>query len=328
MSAEPGRKAPYSKDIAWRVVWQRIAMELPFRKIAKNLNLSLGTVHNMYKRFEQTGDVQRNKPLRREYLRALNGQQELLLISLILENPSLYLSEMCKAVHEMTGLEVSASTLCRVIHRHGLTRKKIQQVAKQRSDVYRGRFMAEIQLYSREQFVWIDETGCAAKDHIRRFGYALLGECPVYHRLLHKGKRISATAGICTTGLLALELKKGTNNGDAFYDFVRGSLIPNMLPFNGQNPRSIAILDNCSIHHVQAVLDLFRDSGILVLFLPPYSPDYNPIEEAFSYIKYYLKEHDELLQAINDPIPIIQAAFDSITSEQCNGWINHSGYPD
>ena len=84
MSAESGRKAPYSKDIAWRVVWQRIAMELPFRKIAKNLNLSLGTVHNMYKRFEQTGDVQRNKPLRREYLRALNGQQELLLISLIL----------------------------------------------------------------------------------------------------------------------------------------------------------------------------------------------------------------------------------------------------
>ena len=90
----------------------------------------------MYKRFEQTGDVQRNKPLRREYLRALNGQQELLLISLILENPSLYLGEMCKAVHEMTGLEVSASTLCRVIHRHGLTRKK-QEVAKQRSDVYR-----------------------------------------------------------------------------------------------------------------------------------------------------------------------------------------------
>ena len=67
-----------------------------------------------------------------------------------------------------------------------------------------------------------------AKDHIRRFGYALRGECPPYHRLLHRGKRISATA---TTGLLAVELKKGTNNGDTVYDFVRGSLIPNMLPF-------------------------------------------------------------------------------------------------
>ena len=96
--------------------------------------------------------------------------------------------------------------------------------------------MAEIQLYSREQFVWIDETGCAAKDHIHRFGYALRGECPVYHRLLHRGKRISATAGICSTGLLALELKNKTNNGDTFYDFVHGSLIPNMLPFRTLDP--------------------------------------------------------------------------------------------
>ena len=77
----------------------------------------------------------------------------------------LLFSEMCKAVHEMTGLEVSASTLYRVVHRHGLTRK---QIAKQRSDVYGGQFMAEIQLHW-EQFVWIDKTRRAAKDHIRRF---------------------------------------------------------------------------------------------------------------------------------------------------------------
>ena len=78
-----------------------------------------------------------------------------------------------KAVHEMTRLEVSASTLYKLIHRHGLTRKKIQ-VAKQRCDLYRGQFMAEIQLHW-EQFVWIDETGRAAKDHIRRF------TCPEVH---------------------------------------------------------------------------------------------------------------------------------------------------
>ena len=87
--------------------------------------------------------------------------------SFILENLPLFLSEMCKAVHEMTGLEVSASTLYRVIHRHGLTRKKYKY-SKQRSDVYCGQFMAEIQLHW-EQFVWIDERGRADKDHIRRF---------------------------------------------------------------------------------------------------------------------------------------------------------------
>ena len=55
-SAEPGRKAPYSVDLRWRIVWQRIGMDFEFRKIANNLNVSLGTVHNIYKQFSLTGD--------------------------------------------------------------------------------------------------------------------------------------------------------------------------------------------------------------------------------------------------------------------------------
>lgn len=54
---------------------------------------------------------------------------------------------------------------------------------------------------------------------------------------------------------------------------------PEMLPFDGKNPNSIAVLDNYSIHHVREVTELFRDAGILVLFLPPYSPDMMPIEK-------------------------------------------------
>ena len=100
-----------------------------------------------------------------------------------------------------------------------------------------------------------------------------------------------------------------------------------MLPYDGQSPRSIAVLDNCSVHHIQPVRELFNEAGILVLFLPPYSPDYNPIEETFSCIKYYLKQHDEIMQAVDDPMPLIQAAFDRITPNQCAGWINDCGYP-
>ena len=64
----------------------------------------------------------------------------------------------------------------------------------------------------------------------------------------------------------------------------------------------------------------------MVIFLPPYSPDYMPIELCFSYIKYYLKEHDEVLQAIRDPQIIIKAAFDSITQNQCINWIGKCHY--
>ena len=61
-----------------------------------------------------------------------------------------------------------------------------------------------------------------------------------------------------------------------------------MNSFDGSSPNSIIIMDNCKIHHVADVIELFQSVGILVLFLPPYSPDFNPIEETFSYVKYYL----------------------------------------
>ena len=82
---------------------------------------------------------------------------------------------------------------------------------------------------------------------------------------------------------------------------------------------SIAVMDNLSVHHVQEITDLLQQAGILLLFLPPYSPDLNPMEEAFSYVKYYLRTHDELLQSLPDPAIVIQQAFSSITSEHCKG---------
>ena len=102
------------------------------------------------------------------------------------------------------------------------------------------------------------------------------------HRLLVRGQRISAIAAISNDGLVALELSKGTTDSDLFYDFIRGSLIPQMNMFDGVSEKSIVIMDNCSIHHVAEVKRMFMDSGIAVFFLPPYSPDYNPIEETFS----------------------------------------------
>ena len=70
-------------------------------------------------------------------------------------------------------------------------------------------------------------------------------------------------------------------------------------------------------------MQAFEDAGVLVIYLPTYSPDLNPVEETFSYVKYYLKDHDEVLQSVKDPK--VQAAFKSVTAEMCQGWINHSG---
>jgi len=138
---------------------------------------------------------------------------------------------------------------------------------------------------------------------------------------------VSAIAAMSRDGIIALELHKGSVNGDIFLDFVRDSLIPNMQEYDGMASRSIVIMDNLSVHHVSEVVQHFRQAGIVVLFLPPYSPDLDPLEELFSCVKYYLKKHDVLLQAVDDPIPVIKAAFEHISPEKCEAWISHSGYP-
>ena len=76
--------------------------------------------------------------------------------------------------------------------------------------------------------------------------------------------------------LLTTEMNSADDSADDFADFVCGTLVPNMQPFNGHSERSVAVMDNCSIYHVHFVMEIF---------LPPYSPDYNPIELTFSSVK-------------------------------------------
>ena len=122
-SAEPGRKAPYSPDLRWRMVWQRIGMDLSYRKIASNLNVALGTAHNINHLFRKTGDVVPQKIPQRNELRILSHSDELFIIGLIIESPSYYLSELCHAIEDVCGKQVSPATVCKIIHKHGFTRK-------------------------------------------------------------------------------------------------------------------------------------------------------------------------------------------------------------
>ena len=139
MSAEPGRKTAYSNDLSWRIVYQRIAMNLPFVKIAQNLNIAVSTVHRIYRLFEESGTVDPLSPRKRLDYRRLDLRSELHVVGVILENPSMYLGELCLEVMQVFGIP---STVCRTLKRYGLTRKKICQVALQRSSELRGSFMA------------------------------------------------------------------------------------------------------------------------------------------------------------------------------------------
>ncbi len=77
---------------------------------------------------------------------------------------------------------------------------------------------------------------------------------PVSRRLLSHGKRVNAIAAFSSSGVVAVELTMSTVKSETFSDYARGRLIPNMLPFNGTNPRSIAVMDTLSVHHTREII--------------------------------------------------------------------------
>lgn len=115
-----------------------------------------------------------------------------------------------------------------------------------------------------------------------------------------------------------------TTDGDCFYEFTQTHLLPHLMPFNGFNPHSVVIMDNCSVHHVHEVIKSIQDVGALIHFLPPYSPDFNPIEEAFSKVKRILP-FLEIDNTILDIETLVLASFAQITQQDCQNWIFSTG---
>ena len=141
-------------------MWQRIGMGLSFRHIASRLNISVGTAFNIFNRFEQTGDIHAKRVRKRPQCCKLDGHHQLYIIGLLLDNPSMYLGEICSKIKHATSVEVTPSSVCKLLRKFGFTRKKIQHVALQRCVEYRGAFVADMACYRKEMLVWVDEVGC------------------------------------------------------------------------------------------------------------------------------------------------------------------------
>ena len=95
-----------------------------------------------------------------------------------------------------------------------------------------------------------------------------------------------------------------------FFDCIHTHLIPHLCPFDGHSCRSVVVLDNCSMHHCAEVRGSLRDIGVIVHFLPLYSPDLNAIEEAFSKVKTELKSVEAQFM---DTETALLASFATIT---------------
>jgi len=111
-------------------------------------------------------------------------------------------------------------------------------------------------------------------------------------------------------------------------DFIQG-LLAHMNPYPAKN--SLIIMDNARIHQDPRILEMIEQRGCRLLYLPPYSPDYNPIELAFSKIKSHVRRDGGVARADlglddTDVFTYLYGAAFSVSSEDAVGWFHHCGY--
>jgi len=168
-----------------------------------------------------------------------------------------------------------------------------------------------------EKLVFIDETGASTK-MVRLRGRALRGErCRASVPHGH-WKTTTFTGALRLSGMTAPMVLDGPMNGAAFLAYVEQMLAPTL------EPGDIVIMDNLPAHKSAAVRDAIETAGAELRFLPPYSPDFNPIENAFAKLKAWLRK--VAARNINDLWQAIADALHTFTQSECANYFAACGY--
>jgi transposase len=162
-----------------------------------------------------------------------------------------------------------------------------------------------------ERLVFLDETSATMTRRLGRCALRLLAPVPHGH-----WKTTTLVAGLRTTGITAPYVLDGAVTGDIFRAYVEQILAP--------SPGDIVVMDNLPCHKVAGVQEAIGSRGAQLLYLPPYSPDLNPIEQAFAKLKALLRKvaertRDGLWNAIGQILKLY-------SPDECRNLFRNSGY--
>jgi transposase len=168
-----------------------------------------------------------------------------------------------------------------------------------------------------DRFVFLDESH--AKTTItRRYGRALRGERVVDHVPAGQYHSTTILGALRHDGTVAAMVYEGGTSVSVMQAFAEGQLQTIV------RPKDIVVMDNLAAHKDERVIAAIESAGAIVCFLPPYSPDLNPIEKMWSKVKEILRSvkartADALLDAI-------RMALQAVTIDDAEGWFAHCGY--
>lgn len=215
-----------------------------------------------------------------------------------------------------------------------LHEQQVSKIALERSEAARNSYIYRIgSTYEARQLVFGDESSFDRRTTYRPYAWALKGRRAYRKVFFVRGKRYSILPALSLDGILFCDIVEGSFTAARFLEFVRG-LLDKMQPYPG--PNSVLVLDNCSIHKAPEIRELIESRGMRLEFLPPYSPDFNPIEEGFSALKARLRRnypHFAYSAATGttniDRTEVLCMLYNtvySLTAEDAAGFFHHSGY--
>ena len=181
----------------------------------------------------------------------------------------------------------------------------------------RAAFRQEVAGWDVKHFKFLDESSVNTS-MTRLYGRAEPGVRVVDSAPLHSGSQTTTLAVLGVTGVSAPLVLPGAVNGMVFHGYIAQCVAPSL------QPGDILFVDNLSAHKVAGLAELVRARGARLVYLPPYSSDFNPIEHAWSKVKAILRRlkartADALLEAL-------RKALLAITPQDIHGWFAHCGY--
>jgi transposase len=307
---------PYSLDLRERVV-AGVAAGEHCRAVAARFGVSVSSVVRWSQRQRQTGSAAA-KPMGGHRPLALAAERRWLLAR-IGEKPDLTLRALVAELAER-GIIVSYSAVWNFFAKEKISFKKSLYATEQdRADVARRR--AQWKKYQGRldptRLVFIDETW-AKTNMTRTHGRCLRGARLVAKVPHRRWRTLTFLAALRCDRIEAPCVIDGPINGRSFLAYVEQFLTPAL------SPGDIVIMDNLGSHKRQAIRKAIRAAGAKLFFLPPYSPDLNPIEQLFAKLKTLLRKAAE--RTVEATWKRIGLLLDAFSPSECANYLKNAGY--
>jgi transposase len=305
--------AAYSMDLRERVMEDRDA-GLASDAVAEKYRVSRAWVDRVMQRRRETGEIGPREQTK--FRPRVLADEEDRLRGLLEAYPD-------RTLRELQGdLKVTASltTIWHAVRRLGFTRKKkVHADEQRRPDVAdaRRQWRESQTVRDASGYIFLDESGVTT-DLLRRYGRSLRGVRLRDHTPCSHWQTHTVIAALRSDRLDASAVFDGPVDNPTFLAYVEQVLVPAL------RPGDVVVLDNLAVHKQPEVRAAIEAAGAQLRFLPPYSPDLNPIELAFSKLKSIMRKARPT--SFNDVVDLMAESLERFAPVECANYVRHCGY--